>query len=164
MCFYPFLNQIVTGEGLKMHKSIKISLLLAVLMLFCINPAAAIPYQVGNFDPVRPNQDYWTCYDHSINYARENPEWGVVVVSHHPHFRYGSHMVNYKIENDTIHFYDSTWSTETKQYDYYVNIDDRKTDNPYFSPCYYKFCLPEKTPIRQYVLFRDNSQVWLNNV
>lgn len=141
------------------------ALLLAIIGIMLLSSVAgAVPYQAGSFDPVRPNQDYWTCYDHSINFARENPDWGIVTVSNHPHFKYGAHMVNYKIENDTIHFYDSTWSNETKQYDYYVNIDNRKTDNPYFRPCYYKFNSPEKTPIRQCILLRDNSNEWLDGV
>lgn len=148
-----------------MHKSIKMSMLLAVLILFCINSASAIPYQTGNFDPVRPNQDYWTCYDHSINFARENPEWGIVVVASHPYFRFGSHMVNYKVENDTIHIYDETWTTYSNQpYEYDISIASLKTDNPYFRPCYYKFYSTNETPTRTYILLRDNSEEWLNNV
>jgi len=40
--------------------------LIPILIIFLlITPAGA------SFDPIRPNKDYWTCYDHSLNFSKQ---------------------------------------------------------------------------------------------
>ena len=136
---------------------------LVLFALFTVGVASATPYQTGSFDPVRPNPDYWTCYDYAIDYARDHPEYGIVTVSTNPCFKGISHMLNYKVENGTIHFYDPTWTANNNQtYEYYVNVDTRKIENPYFEICYYKFWSVNQTPLRNYRSLQDNSEEWLN--
>src|SRR6056297_1428782 len=77
------LNQLKQWRHLKMNKIS--SFLFLVLLMSGV--ASGTSYQVGSFDPVRPDPATWTCYDHSINFARENPEWGVVSMSSNPMFR-----------------------------------------------------------------------------
>jgi hypothetical protein len=120
---------------------------------------SAIPYQSGSFDPVRPDEDTWSCYDYSINYARENPEWGVVTLSNNPCFYGQSHYVNWKVENDMLYLYDSQYNVKCG-----FEIDKlcMMECNEWFKPCYYKFWSVDETPHRNYRILQDNSMEWLN--
>jgi len=127
----------------------KVILSLLIFLLF-VGTASAQLYQSGSFDPVRDNEEYWTCYDYAINYARENPEWGVVVESENRLFRGEAHMLNYKILNPE-HMYDATTETTV----YYNNLKNH--NNKFF-----KFYTdPDKTPLRQYSFMTDNRDVVL---
>jgi len=114
-----------------------------------------IAYQMGTFDPVRPNKSAWVCYDYSINYAREHPEWGVVTMSDNPNFYGISHMVNYKIVNGTMLIHD-----EMNDYNCYFRFDNRTTNNPYYEQTYYKFYTVNETPLRNYKYMVDNSETF----
>ncbi len=136
---------------------------LALCIIASIGCASAIPYQAGNFDPVRSDHDYWVCYDYAIDSARNNQEYGIVTVSTNPNFIGVSHMLNYQIVNDTISFYDPFWSDLTSnEFVYTVDISDRRMDNQYFYPAYYKFWSEDEAPLRNYRRLKDNSAVWLN--
>lgn len=116
---------------------------------------ASMYYQTGSFDPVRPNEEDWVCYDYSINYARENPEWGIVTMSGNSAFRGISHMVNYKIVDSVMYIHD-----EMNGYNCYFRFDERTTDNPYYNQTYYKFYGVNETPERVYKVMVDNSETF----
>jgi hypothetical protein len=120
---------------------------------------SAIPYQSGNFDPIRPDKDTWVCYDYSINYARENPEWGVVTISDNPCFYGISHCVNWKISNNNLILYDSQYDIKNE-----FPIDNvcLIECNNWFKPAYYKFWSIDKTPLRNYIRLQENSEAYLN--
>lgn len=134
------------------------------LVLFCIatlhsGVANAAPYQYGSFDPVREDVEAWVCYDYSIDYARNNPEWGVVTVSNNPHFYGLSHMVNYKIADDEIYFYDSQHNIKCS---FDIENDYLTESNYWFHPAYYHFWSTDETPMRNYRRLQENSKGWLN--
>lgn len=121
--------------------------------------ASAVPYQAGSFNPVRPNQADWVCYDWAIDYARDNPEWKVITVSESPNFKHDSHMLNYQIDGDMIRFYDPYWSElEECEIYYSVEIDNMRMGNPFFEPCYYHVWDVNRTPWRFYKNNVENIQ------
>jgi hypothetical protein len=127
----------------------KVILLLLVSLLF-VGTASAQLYQSGSFDPVRENEEYWTCYDHAINFARENPEWGVVVESENHLFRGEAHMLNYNISKPE-HMYDATTETTV----YYNNLKN------YHNKFFKFYTNTNQTPLRQYSFITDNRDVVL---
>lgn len=110
--------------------------------------ALSISYvSASSFDPVRPNQDYWTCYDYSIDFARNNPEWGIVTMSDNPFFFGISHMVNYKIDGDLMYVHDGLYG------DNYIYSGFE------YSPEYFHFWDKNQTPLRTYIFLTDNRNV-----
>jgi hypothetical protein len=115
------------------------------LLLICvcsIGVASAEP-----LNPIRPSVDSWTCYDHSLNYANENPDWEILTLST-SRFFYGScHNVNYKIDGDKLIITDVS-----NHCNYTINnfqYNDRQ---------YYHFWIDEY-PIRNWRFLRDNRNV-----
>ena len=98
---------------------------------------------------------YWTCYDYSVDFAKNNHGWGIVTTSYFEDFEnpdfYGvdSHMINYYLyDNETMIVYDSF------------------QDNMYIShgwkyDCrnYYHFWLDNSIPVRRYYEMSDNRDV-----
>ena len=121
--------------------------------------ANATPYQYGSFDPVREDVESWVCYDYSIDYARNNPEWGIVTISNNKYFYIRSHMVNYKIVEDEIYLYDSQSNIQCS---FPLENDCLNECNNWVYPAYYKFWSTDETPLRNYNRLQDNRQVWLN--
>lgn len=82
--------------------------------------------------------DHWTCYDYSVDFAKNNPDFGVVTVSRSPEFEGISHMTNYHFyDNETMIVYDGLldklyfihnlqWDVEDYNY-YYFWIDETPT-------------------------------------
>ena len=137
----------------------RIVLLSSMLLLLMVGVAGAVPYQAGSFDPVRPNQDDWVCYDYAIDYAQNNSEWGVITVSSNPNFKGTSHMLNYRINGSVMEFYDPYWSVLCGSEIYYsVEIDDMRMGNPFFEPCYYHDWNVNATPWRYYKNNVENIQ------
>lgn len=132
---------------------------LVLFVLLSSGVVSAIPYQSGNFDPVRPDEDMWSCYDYSINYARDNPEWGVVTLSNNPCFYGVSHCVNWKIDGGELCIYDVMYDVRST---YPIDRESLKECNGCFDNCYYKFWSADETPLRNYKRLYDNSQEWLN--
>jgi len=117
-----------------MKKLIIIFIILALLIL----PADA------SFNPIRPNKNAWTCYDHTLNFSENNPDWGVVCMSNNRFFKGMNHIVNYKkIDNNTLLVHDYL-----EPCDYYYQ--NWKMDG------YYHFYINE-TPRRYYKHLTDNS-------
>lgn len=144
-----------------MYLRVYVFLALFVVLTLGVEVGLAQPYQSGNFDSVRPNVDSWVCYDYAINYARENPEWGVVAISNNPCFYGIAHMVNYKIENNTLQMYDSQYNVRFHT-ELDTNLNCMKIGNAWFAPSYYKFWSVDETPLRNYKRLQDNSRKWLN--
>jgi hypothetical protein len=136
------------------------ALLIALgIIVIIANVAGAIPYQTGSFDPVRPNQADWVCYDYAIDYAQNNIEWGVITVSEYPNFIHISHMLNYRINGSEIEFYDPYWSELLgSEIEYSVEIDDMRMGNKYFQPAYYHVWDVNQTPWRTYRNNVENIQ------
>lgn len=79
---------------------------IAFAALLLISPASA-------FDIVRPDKEAWVCVDYAVDFATNNPGWGIVSISNHPHFTGVSHMVNYRIlDNETILIHDEMYNAE----------------------------------------------------
>jgi hypothetical protein len=112
-------------------------------------------YMSGTFDPVRPNEDSWVCYDYSIDYSRKNPEWGIVTMSGNRCFKGISHMVNYKMVNDSMFIHDEMYG-----YDCHFRFDNRTIDNPYYKYTFYHFYDINETPLRNYRYMLDNSETY----
>jgi hypothetical protein len=91
-----------------------------------------------------------TCYDFSIEYSKNNPDWGVVTLSNNCLFRGVSHDVNYKLNktDGSLDIHDGLYSLDYTIYDWH---------NVYF----YHFWV-DQTPIRTYNFLRDNKDVVLN--
>jgi len=77
--------------------------------------------------------DGWTCYDYSMERTKQNPEWGIVLISTNHRFegyKLGdNHFVNYKINDDKsllihdeliLHEYTAHgWQHDTHAFEYY---------------------------------------------
>jgi len=94
-------------------------------------------------------QEKWTCYDWSVNFARENPEWGIVTVSDNMWFNSNagfSHMVNYQIiDNETLLIHDGLYKND------YILAGWQLQG-------YYHFWVNE-TPVRNYIVMQDNRNI-----
>lgn len=115
---------------------------ISMLILLLISPAQAV--QV-----IPKTQDDFTCFDYSIAYAKENPDWGIVTISDNQWFGVFSHMVNYQFtENNTLMIHDGLY-----QYDYEIyNWQD--------APLFYHFWLENEIPCRNYKVLQDNSHLF----
>lgn len=113
-----------------------ILIILAAMLL--MSPASAA------FDIVREDKNTWVCVDHSVDFARNNPDWGIVTISGNPNFRGASHMVNYQIvDNETIRIHDGMQNAE-------YEIHNWQLDG-----MYYHFWINEQIK-RNYWILRDN--------
>ena len=91
--------------------------------------------------------EYWTCYDYSVDFEKNNPVWDCVTISNHRFFYGVSHMVNYRMyDNTTIIIYDGLLDNM-----YYIN-------NWQWDYDYYHFWL-DGTPWRNYRYLLDNREV-----
>lgn len=101
--------------------------------------------------------DYWTCYDYSVDFAKNNPNWDMVTISKDVNFQrhvygngvhQGSHLLCY-------HFYDNTT----------MIVYDGLLDNMYYinnwqwDMDYYHFWLDDQQPVRNYGYLVDNRDV-----
>lgn len=107
-----------------------------------INPCGAVSI-------IPRSQEYWTCVDYSMDFAKNNPDWGTVSIAQTPNFldeskSYDSHMVNYKIiDNNTMEIHDGMYKLD-------YTSTDWKNDGQY-----YHFWLNGK-PLRNYRYLYDN--------
>ena len=124
----------------------------AVLLLFSVGGALgattseyveSLEKTVNRSDRV----DYWNCYDYSVDFEKNNPEWDCVTISKHRLFYGRSHMVNYLMyDNTTMIVYDGLLDNL-----YYINNWQWDTE-------YYHFWL-DSTPWRNYRYLLDNRGV-----
>lgn len=126
--------------------------LIAVLLLVSVNSALGAPINdyVGALEQTvnrSDRVDYWTCYDYSVDFEKNNPEWDTVTISKHKFFYGVSHMVNYQMYDDAkMIIYDGLYDNI-----YWVN-------NWQWDYNYYHFWL-DSTPVRNYRYLLDNRGV-----
>jgi hypothetical protein len=128
---------------MNMSKVIPVLLLTIILIGFVVDVVEARGTGEENVRIIKASSDSWTCYDYSVDFAKENPDWGVVTISNNQLFRGISHMVNYKLlssERMAIH-------------DGLLEADYTIVGWQYGN--YYHFWINE-TPKRIYVVIRDN--------
>lgn len=112
-----------------------ISLLFIILLITPVQAVSIIP----------ASKDYWTCYDYSVDYAKNNTEWGIVTMSDNQYFHGVSHMVNYKFgNNNSLMIHDGLYNLD---YTLYVWQDCGK---------YMHFWDNSTTPQRYYKIMQDN--------
>ena len=91
---------------------------------------------------------YWTCYDYSVDFAKNNPEWKIVTISKTQNFCPKSHMINYQFyDNITMIVYDGLLDNL-----YYINGWQYDYD-------YYHFWVDGSQPVRNYRFLVDNRDV-----
>ena len=115
------------------------------ILILLISPAQAVQ--------IMPKpQEAWTCVDYSLDFAKQNPNWGIVTISNNQLFYDVSHMVNYQFtENNTLMIHDGLY-----QYDYEL-CDWQGTQ-------FYHFWIPGETPCRYYRVLQDNSRLFTEKV
>jgi hypothetical protein len=98
-------------------------------------------------------EDYWTCYDYTIDYTRNHPEWGRVTLFNTCQDKV-THMVNYQLINGELEIHDGLY-----QLDY--TITDWE-DKVYFN---YHFWTTNETPARNYLTgsLTDNTEEFMNH-
>lgn len=120
------------------------------ILLSVISTASA-----GQYDYVIPPENLWSCFDYSMDFSRNNPDWGIVLISTHPQFRGmgNSHFVNYQIVGDSllVRENDSDWE--------YL-IDKWQYDTCTFE--YYHFYVNGEIPTRYFKYKLPNAEAMFN--
>ncbi len=98
-----------------------------------------------------------------MNYSRNNPEWGMVILSPSPNFKFQPHMANYRIVGNTllIHEPQADLTYELEIVDGTMNVPYHEDFPDAFSKewehdTYFYFIPNETDVIRAYVLLKDN--------
>jgi hypothetical protein len=102
---------------------------------------------------IEKKQASWTCFDYSMAFAEENPEWGIVTISQNMYFFGASHMVNYKLDKNNsriMYVHDGLYKAD---YEFGGWQDDG----------FYHFWTENEKPVRSYRFLRDNRGEVLNN-
>jgi hypothetical protein len=119
----------------------KISLLIVVTSFI----AFSVPLAASQISLSHTNGTM-TCYDYSVEYAKNHPGWGCVTMSTNSLFKGSSHIVNYQLLKDNgLHIHD-----ETNGSDYIIYGWEHSG--------YWHFWINEK-PVRSYRFLQDNSQM-----
>lgn len=94
--------------------------------------------------------DGWTCFDYTVEYNRQYPEWDMVVISDNQWFQGTNHLVNYKINEDrTLLIHDEYLLIE-------YEIGGWEYDDGPFD--YYHFYINNETPSRNYRYLTPNAE------
>jgi hypothetical protein len=110
------------------------------IIFLLVQPVGAVQVQPKT-------QADWTCIDYSIDYAKQNPEWGIVTISNNQWFRGVTHAVNYQItEQGNLKIHDGLYDRNYVLYDW-QNIQ------------FYHFWI-SGTPSRNYKVLQDNSYIY----
>lgn len=121
----------------KIHYILLLALLIALIALFA---------QPGSAVRIIPKEEaYYDCYDWSIKYNKENPEWGIVTMSDNRLFKGTSHMVNYRLANNGLRIHDGLYGID-------YTIDDYRVAKKYF-----RFWRADEVPVRHYKFLRANA-------
>lgn len=123
----------------------------AVLLLMGVSGALGAPSDYVDTLEHNINRservDYWTCYDYSVDFEKNNPDWDCVTISNHRFFYGVSHMVNYQFYTNTqMIVYDGLL-------DNMYHINNWKWDYDYYH--FWFDC----TPWRNYRYLLDNREV-----
>jgi hypothetical protein len=128
---------------MNMSKVIPVLLLTIILVGFVVDVVEARGTGEENVRIIKASSDSWTCYDYSVDFAKNNPGWGIVTICPVDNFDANSHMVNYLyVSEDLLIIHDGYYDSN------YLYWGWQYTD-------YYHFWINE-TPKRNYVMMRDN--------
>lgn len=112
-----------------MRKEFTIICLIALALSAFVLPTAAsestIDYEAyrASWDILASDESQYTCVDYAIVFSRENPGYGFLGISPDERFGVQPHMINYKLENDTLVLYDNTYSMRYEVENF--SIDDQ---------------------------------------
>lgn len=155
--------------------------LLIAMMIFgmAVSVVGAVPdengidyeaYMQQSQDIVQTDEGSWNCVDVAVNYSRHNPEWGFVTISPNANFRGVSHLINYKIVDDEIVFYDAGFKT-TALVPIDIALDEVRMDYHDLHPSafghewnnaiYLHFSENESDVVRSYMVLFDNREDFL---
>lgn len=105
---------------------------------------------IGNCSAVEiipKSKESYTCYDYSVEFREQNPDWGIVTISNNKYFYGISHMVNYQLMDDgTLKIHDGLY-----KYDYVYEGWERVD--------YYHFWGDDEIPKWNYRFLWDNREV-----
>ncbi|WP_129582708.1 hypothetical protein [Methanolobus psychrotolerans] len=117
----------------------------------------------NNWDLLNENKDDWVCVDHAVNYSRNNPGWGIVIISPSPRFSVQPHMTNYKIDANRLLIHEAQINIT-----YELEIVNGTMTVPYYedfpgvfskhweSGTYFHFIPNETGVVRVYTMLKDN--------
>jgi hypothetical protein len=135
---------------------------LIICIIFSISSTSAgeIKDSIDNIEKPERNE-YWSCYDYTINITENNPNWKPVTFSHNMFFRGTSHVVNYRMyDKNTMIIYDGLRECFLVIDDWYEEeqslIKNKNT--------YYRFWKDNETPLRLYKFLRPNTDYMYNEV
>jgi hypothetical protein len=148
-----------------MKTTVMIALLLMIMPVGAVSDENVIDYNTyrNSWDLLSEDENDWVCVDYSVNYSRNNPEWGMVILSPSPNFKFQPHMANYKIVGNTLLIhepqadltYDLKIVNGTMNVPYYEDFPDAFSKE-WERGTYFHFIPNETDVIRAYVLLKDN--------
>ncbi len=148
----------------------RILILLLFLLIAPINSVYAednVDYDAykDKWDLLYEDKSDWLCFDHSIDYARNHPGWGMVILSPSPAFRFQPHMANYKIKGNMLYIHEPQANTT-----YDLKIVNGSMTVPFYEdfpddfssqwarPTYFHFIPNESGVLRTYYVLQDNRE------
>lgn len=117
----------------------------------------------NSWDLLKENKDDWVCVDHAVNYSRNNPGWGMVILSPSPRFSVQPHMTNYMIDGNRLLIHEAQVNIT-----YEIQIVDGPMTVPYYEDfpgifskqwegeTYFHFIPDETGVVRVYTILKDN--------
>jgi len=153
----------------------KLLIVFIIAFALFLPQAGAVPDENGidyeaykdSWDILDNNKANWNCVDIAVNFSRNNPEWGLVVLSPSKTFKVQPHMVNYKIEGNKLIIHDAgfrmTQSMEIVENKDAMIIPYSKRYPELFSPLwnsytYYHFIEDEDSILRYSNGLKDNRK------
>lgn len=152
-------------------KCITIRTMVIISLLLLIMPAGAsfgengIDYDSyrNSWDLLKEDKEDWVCVDHAVNYSRNNPGWGMVILSPSPRFSVQPHMTNYMIDGNRLLIHEAQVNIT-----YEIPIVDGPMTVPYYEDfpaifsrqwegeTYFHFIPDETGVVRVYTILKDN--------
>ncbi|WMW25070.1 hypothetical protein RE474_13460 [Methanolobus sediminis] len=145
--------------------------ILIILLFLLISPVNIVYAETGvdydaykdKWDLLYEDKSNWLCFDYSIDYARNHPGWGMVILSPSPAFRFQPHMVNYKIEGNMLYIHEPqanlTYELEIVNGSMNVPLYDdfpNSFSSQWTRPTYFYFIPNESGVLRTYYSLQDN--------
>ena len=149
----------------KIKSMIIIALFLLIAPVSIVSGESGVDYDAykEKWDLLYEDKNDWVCVDHAVNYARNNPGWGVVILSPSPVFRYQPHMANYKIDGNMLLIHEPqvnlTYELEIVNGSMTVPFyEDYPEDfsSQWARPTYFHFIPNETDVVRTYYSLQDN--------
>ncbi|MDW7733604.1 MAG: hypothetical protein SCH66_14395 [Methanolobus sp.] len=149
----------------KIKKMIIIALLLMIMPVGGVSSENVVDYDAyrNNWDLLYEDENDWVCLDYAVSYSRNNPGWGMVILSPSPSFKFQPHMANYKIDGSMLLIHEPQVNRT-----YELEIVDGTMTVPYYDDfpgafssqwargTYFHFIPNETDVVRTYVSLKDN--------